>query len=465
MNKKLTEPLKKQISPNVKAHLVRRAFYLLLLLVFSIMLVPLSPQQAHAQACPGGQHWSSGPDMPSTGVRMVGVYFQPKFYAIGGRSMDGVGNDFAHPFEYDPASNSWAIKSATFPDNQVSDMACGILYDSGTRYIYCVGGSAGGQSTATARVFRYNPYTDTIETIDSPWPGNSDGITLPGGFAVFNNKLYILGGFRINTAMTNQIWEFTPTTNVWVLKNAVLPVARGFIPAVGFNGYIHTGGGSAWNGTTLIDTNDSFRYDPVADSISTLPNIPRATGETRAVYLVSVVYPEMLVMGGGQTPPNPSNEIDGCCWYLDGYFLTPRRNFAVDSDGGCPYYYCTGHMWLAGGYGSDGAPLRSMEIFCQQIPTPSATATPTATHTPIPTATATLTPTLTPTSTPTLTPPPSPTATATHAPTPTATATFTPTLTATSTPTATAAPASPTPTPTARPAPAPRPRLTPVPRP
>ena len=465
MNKKLTEPLKKQISPNVKAHLVRRAFYLLLLLVFSIMLVPLSPQQAHAQACPGGQHWSSGPDMPSTGVRMVGVYFQPKFYAIGGRSMDGVGNDFAHPFEYDPASNSWAIKSATFPDNQVSDMACGILYDSGTRYIYCVGGSAGGQSTATARVFRYNPYTDTIETIDSPWPGNSDGITLPGGFAVFNNKLYILGGFRINTAMTNQIWEFTPTTNVWVLKNAVLPVARGFIPAVGFNGYIHTGGGSAWNGTTLIDTNDSFRYDPVADSISTLPNIPRATGETRAVYLVSVVYPEMLVMGGGQTPPNPSNEIDGCCWYLDGYFLTPRRNFAVDSDGGCPYYYCTGHMWLAGGYGSDGAPLRSMEIFCQQIPTPSATATPTATHTPTATATATFTPTLTATSTPTLTPPPSPTATATHAPTPTATATFTPTLTATSTPTATAAPASPTPTPTARPAPAPRPRLTPAPRP
>jgi hypothetical protein len=101
MNKKITEPLKKQISPNVKAHLVRSAFYLLLLLAASA--VPLA-QQAHAQACPGGQHWSSGPDMPSTGVRMVGVYFQPKFYAIGGRSMDGVGNDFAHPFEYDPAS-------------------------------------------------------------------------------------------------------------------------------------------------------------------------------------------------------------------------------------------------------------------------------------------------------------------------------------------------------------------------
>jgi len=77
---------------------------------------------------------SPGPDMPSTGVRMVGVYFPANgnFYAVGGRSMDGVGNDFTHPFEYDPNSNNWTIKSATYPDDQVSDMACAVLTDSGT---------------------------------------------------------------------------------------------------------------------------------------------------------------------------------------------------------------------------------------------------------------------------------------------------------------------------------------------
>ena len=135
--------------------------------------------------------------MPTTGVRMVGVYFPAngKFYAVGGRSMDGTGNDFAHPFEYNPSSNSWTIKSATFSDNQVSNMACGVLTDSGTPYIYCVGGSAGGQTTATDRMFRYDPVADTIESIAAPWAGDSDGITLPGGFAVFNNKFYILGGF------------------------------------------------------------------------------------------------------------------------------------------------------------------------------------------------------------------------------------------------------------------------------
>ncbi len=37
------------------------------------------------------------------------------------------------------------------------------------------------------------------------------GTILPGGFTVLNNKLYILGGFNINVASTNQIWEFDPT--------------------------------------------------------------------------------------------------------------------------------------------------------------------------------------------------------------------------------------------------------------
>ena len=79
--------------------------------------------------------------------------------------------------------------------------------------IYCVGGSAAGQTTATARVFFYNPVTDTVTTLTSGdnWPGDAAGTILPGGFAVANNKLYILGGFNINVASTNQIWEFDPT--------------------------------------------------------------------------------------------------------------------------------------------------------------------------------------------------------------------------------------------------------------
>ena len=88
--------------------------------------------------------------------------------------------------------------------------------------------------------------------------------------------------------------------------------------------------------------------------------------------------------------PNPSSEVDTYevffhrGWSTFGSFLTPRRNFAVDTGGSC-------YMWLAGGYGPDGTPLSSMEFFCFPAPTPTATATAT------PTATATVPSSPTPT--------------------------------------------------------------------
>jgi len=225
---------------------------------------------------------------------------------MGGSSSDSAGSDLTHPFEYDPAGNSWTTKSATYPDNQVNNMACGVLADAGTPYIYCVGGSAAGATTAADRVFRYDPVADTITTVAAPWPGALSGTTLPGGFSVFNNKLYILGGFTINAATVNTIWQFTPETPSWLQNIAVLPAARAYIPTTTIGNFIYAGGGSDWNGTTLVDTTDSFKYDPLADSISTIAPIPRATGETRALNFNG----QMLVMGGGRVSPNPSNEVD-----------------------------------------------------------------------------------------------------------------------------------------------------------
>src|SRR5581483_1146928 len=205
--------------------------------------------------------WFTGPNLPNFDVRSVGVYFPPngKFSVMGGRSSDTPGSDFTNPFEYDPATNSWTTKAATYPDNQVNNMACGVLTDAGTPYIYCVGGSAAGAATATDRVFRYDPVTDSISSVAAPWPGDSDGITLPGGFAVLNNKLYTIGGFQINVGMIAQIWEFTPGTNTWV-QMASLPVQRGYVPATAIGNLIYTAGGSLWDGTTLQDTSDSFVF-------------------------------------------------------------------------------------------------------------------------------------------------------------------------------------------------------------
>src|SRR5262249_36190871 len=99
--------------------------------------------------------WSAGPDLPTVLIRAVGVYFPAdgNFYTMGGRTADTAGSDFQHVLKYNPSTNTWTQMASTLPDNTMNNMACGVLTVSGTPYIYCVGGSAATQTTATARVF------------------------------------------------------------------------------------------------------------------------------------------------------------------------------------------------------------------------------------------------------------------------------------------------------------------------
>src|SRR6267154_4006167 len=113
----------------------------------------------------GACSWAAGPDMPMADTRSVGVFFPAngKFYVMGGRDINNV--EHPNPFEYDPATNSWTTKSATYPDTFTNNMACGVLTDSGTPYIYCAGGSNFVSQTSTGRVFRYDPITDSLTTV------------------------------------------------------------------------------------------------------------------------------------------------------------------------------------------------------------------------------------------------------------------------------------------------------------
>jgi plastocyanin len=356
--------------------------------------------------------WSAGPDLPTVLVRAVGVYFQAdgNFYTVGGRTSDAAGSDFQHVLKFDTTSNTWTQMASTLPDTQMNNMACGVLAVSGTPLIYCVGGSAAGATTATARVFTYDPATDTPALLGSDdWPGDAAGTILPGGFAVATNKLYILGGFNINVASTNEIWEFNPNAGAgsrWTQK-VNTPVGIMYAPSCNIGGTIYVGGGSDFQGGTVVDTTNSFSFDPAANTIGTIAPIPRATGETRALSFNGQMY----VMGGGRVAPNPSNEVDiydpgSNTWTLGDPFVTGRRNFPTDTDG-------TSRIWLAGGYDTTGVPVASMEIFCAAgaTPTPTPTVTPTATPTPTATVTPTATPTATPSGTPTVTPTATPSAT------------------------------------------------------
>ena len=77
--------------------------------------------------------------------------------------------------------------------------------------IYIVGGSDVATQTTTGDVRTYDPVTNVLTVLScDPWPEGVSNNVLPGGFAIYNNKLYILGGFQINVQMINRIWEFDP---------------------------------------------------------------------------------------------------------------------------------------------------------------------------------------------------------------------------------------------------------------
>ena len=355
---------------------------------------PTGTPSATPTGTPVSCSWSAGPDMPTVLVRAVGVYFPTdgNFYTMGGRTSDVAGSDFQHVLRYTPSSNSWTQMGVTLPDNQMNNMACGVLTLSGTPYIYCVGGSAAGQTTAAARVFFYNPVSDTATTLASGdnWPGDAAGTILPGGFAVTGDKLYILGGFNINVASTNQIWQFDPTQAVGSKWTPMVntPVGIMYAPTAAIGGIIYVGGASDFQGGLVVDTTTSFSFDPATNSIGSIATIPRPTGETRGLTFNGNMY----VMGGGRVAPNPSTEVDiynpgTNSWSMGVPFVTARRNFPTDTNG-------ADHIWLSGGYDTSGVtPLASMEIFnCAQQETPTPTPTATATTTGTPSATPTCVP-------------------------------------------------------------------------
>jgi hypothetical protein len=216
---------------------------------------------------------------------------------------------------------------------------------------------------------------------------------------VVANKLYIFGGFVINTAMSTEIWEFDPNGAAgsrWTLKGASLPAGRGYIPTVAIGGMIYMAGGSDWDGTTIFDSDQSVSYNPSTDTIGTIATIPRLTAETRAVNMAG----KMWVLGGGRDAPNPNNQVDiydpvANTWSVGTPFVTARRNFPTDTDG-------AGKIYLAGGY-APTAPDMSMEIFSSGSGCPTATPGPgTPTNTPAP-PTATSTVPTNPTDTPEVT--------------------------------------------------------------
>ncbi|MGI8589315.1 MAG: S-layer homology domain-containing protein [Chloroflexia bacterium] len=345
-----------------------------------------------------------------------------KLYNMGGRfGLDGQDTPLSSIYEYTPGSpGTWLRKNAQIdPGSQgsiySSNMASAVLTDSGGVHIYAIGGnSINSEPTPVVRV--YDPVADTISNLTSdPWPANP--VREPGGWAVYNNKLYIFGGFSslvngFQGGVFTDTWRFDPMAaagSKWTqLTSANLNLGRAYIAGATLDGFIYAIGGDTWNPATqqLIPQTNVERLDPSQPNPVwvNVASLPTARGDLGAwAYDTGSgfgIAGKVAVAGGHYDVPDNL-----------GYIYTPSTNSwasfpnMVHATRNYGYAQLNGFLYAFGGYDysantPDAANFNQAYDASGPPPTPTVTVTGTP---PSPTRTGTITPTSTQSSTPTAT--------------------------------------------------------------
>src|SRR5687767_3335255 len=219
-----------------------------------------------------------------------------KLYVLGGRAgTDGDDTTLRNIFEYTPSTNSWVQKAGLLDDSAVgsrwtANMAVAVLTDTSGVRIYAIGGT-NIDAEPSNRVRVYDPIADTVTLLTSDaWPALP--ARNPGAWAVYNNKLYIFGGFSSigPGGVFPETWVFDPmgaTGNKWqLLTSANLPTARGFMGGALLDGQIYAIGGNTWitSPRTLVPSNLVHRMNPALPSPTwtAVANLPTARGDMGA---------------------------------------------------------------------------------------------------------------------------------------------------------------------------------------
>jgi len=140
----------------------------------------------------------------------------------------------------------------------------GFIYDN---KLYLVGGFVNGiLTTVIERI-------DLI-TLERDYPQYLIEGRAHFGYGFVNGKFYIIGGVGVDSVPKNDIYEYDPSTNTVTKKSAVLPKGVAYCSSVVLNGLIFVIGGMDDQGNILSDV---YVYDPSSDVISTKSsmNTPR----------------------------------------------------------------------------------------------------------------------------------------------------------------------------------------------
>ncbi len=229
-----------------------------------------------------GDSWTRKANLPTPRIGLSSCALNGKIYAIGGVKQPEVDTDGLRSIqEYDPATDSWAVKAnLPSPRNWTSCAAV-------NGKIYVIGGDTTFLSTPLKTVSAYDPTTDT-------WATKADMPTarLAAAAAVVDGKIYVMGGLTtVGATLLSTVEVYDPVTDTWARKTA-MPTPRGMLCASVVDGKIFTIG--SFLGRTGPSLPTMEMYDPLADTWTRKANMPTSRGGLAA----STAHGRIYVVGG-----------------------------------------------------------------------------------------------------------------------------------------------------------------------
>ena len=118
-----------------------------------------------------------------------------------------------------------------------------------------------------------------------------------------NGKVYVLGGLPIgnNEKPKGLVWEYDTATDKWTKKKP-MPLPGHHLAVTTYRGKVYVFGGGAQvvsGGPNWVPINNSWEYDPAADTWKALAPMPTARGAAVAAELGGKIY----VIGGASVHP------------------------------------------------------------------------------------------------------------------------------------------------------------------
>lgn len=233
---------------------------------------------------PADDTWTEKADIPlATGlqspvVKAVGT----KLYCIGGHNST-LNQFYGSVYEYNPADNTWATKTAMPTVRE--DFGAAVI---GTK-IYCFGGLTTGY-TPTKKLEIYDTSNDTWDTTKADMPDYKQF----GDFgASVGGKVYAIGSsntfadYPPTIHPAPQVWEYDPAGNTWTAKTA-LPCSASYKEVAVLDGLLYVVSGatnSITNYSSLV-----YAYNPGDDTWTRKANAPYAARGSGLAVVGGKIY-------------------------------------------------------------------------------------------------------------------------------------------------------------------------------